>query len=142
MSYEGQAAIELEGEAEKGVCADPYDFGIVNGESGIVLDWLPLLKGVVGDQLAGRRHCDVAAAFHHSLALAATAVCREIRSGSGLERVVLSGGVFQNRLLSEELVTLLENDGFTVYTHRLVPPNDGGLALGQAIIAGRSQLCV
>jgi hydrogenase maturation protein HypF len=142
MSYEGQAAIELEGEAEKGVCADPYDFGIVNGESGIVLDWLPLLKGVVGDQLAGRRRCDVAAAFHHSLALAATAVCREIRSGSGLERVVLSGGVFQNRLLSEELVTLLENDGFTVYTHRLVPPNDGGLALGQAIIAGRSQLCV
>jgi hydrogenase maturation protein HypF len=142
MSYEGQAAIELEGEAEKGVCTDPYDFRIVNSGSGTVLDWLPLLQGVVVDQLAGRRRCDIAAAFHHSLALAASEVCREIRVSSGLERVVLSGGVFQNRLLSEELVTLLENDGFTVYTHRLVPPNDGGLALGQAMIAGRSQLCV
>jgi len=142
MSYEGQAAIELEGEADKGDCADPYDFGIVNSKDGIVLDWLPLVQGVVGDQLAGRRRCDIAAGFHHSLALAATAVCREIRAGSGLARVVLSGGVFQNRLLSEEMVMLLEKDGFTVYTHRLVPPNDGGLALGQAMIAGRSQLCV
>jgi len=142
MSYEGQAAIELEGEAEKGHCAVPYDFGMQNDGDGIVLDWLPLLQGVVEDQLAGRRRCDIAAAFHHTLALAAVAVCREIRSDSDLDRVVLSGGVFQNRLLSEELVILLEKDGFTVYTHRLVPPNDGGLALGQAIIAGRSQICV
>jgi hydrogenase maturation protein HypF len=142
MSYEGQAAIELEGEADKGVCAAPYDFGMMADENGIVLDWRPLIQGVVADQLAGRRRCDIAAQFHHSLARAATAVCREVRSGSGLERVVLSGGVFQNRLLSEEMVTLLEQDGFMVYTHRLVPPNDGGLALGQAMIAGRSQLCV
>ena len=142
MSYEGQAAIELEGEAEKGHCAVPYDFKMVSGENGIILDWLPLLNGVVEDQLAGRRRCDIAATFHHSLALAAAAVCREISAGSDLDRVVLSGGVFQNRLLSEELVILLEKDGFKVYTHRLVPPNDGGLALGQAIIAGRSQICV
>lgn len=141
-SYEGQAAIELEGEAEKGHCAAPYGFGIETGENGIVLDWLPLVKGVVEDQLAGRRRSDIAATFHHSLAQASAAVCRELRSGSGLERVVLSGGVFQNRLISEELVTLLEKDGFGVYTHRLVPPNDGGLALGQAMIAGRSSLCV
>lgn len=142
ISYEGQAAIELEGEADRGACAVPYDFGVVNNKGCTVLDWLPLLKGVVDDQLAGRRRCDIAAGFHHSLALAAAAVCREIRSASGLERVVLSGGVFQNKLFSEEMVTLLEKDGFMVYTHRLVPPNDGGLALGQAVIAGRSQLCV
>ena len=142
MSYEGQAAIELEGEAEKGVCAEPYDFSIMNGESGVILDWQPLLKAVVEEQLAGRRRCDIAATFHHSLALATAAVCREIRAGSGLERVILSGGVFQNKLFSEEMVVLLEKDFFTVYTHRLVPPNDGGLALGQAMIAGRSQLCV
>jgi hydrogenase maturation protein HypF len=75
------------------------------------------------------------------MAAASVALCREIRAGNGLERVVLSGGVFQNRLLSEELLTLLEADGFRVFTHRLVPPNDGGLALGQAMIAGRSQIC-
>lgn len=141
-SYEGQAAIELEGEAEKGHCTEPYDFAIETGESGVVLDWLPLLKGVVAAQVAGRLRCDIAATFHHSLALATAAVCREIRAGSGMERVVLSGGVFQNKLFSEEMVTLLEKDTFTVYTHRLVPPNDGGLALGQAMIAGRSSLCV
>jgi len=142
MSYEGQAAIELEGEAEKGSCSAPYEFGIAKSGESIVLDWLPLVQGVVKDQLAGRQRCDIAATFHQTLALAATAVCSEIRSASGLERVVLSGGVFQNRLFSEELVTLLEKDRFKVYTHRLVPPNDGGLALGQAIIAGRSQICV
>lgn len=141
-SYEGQAAIELEGEAEKGACADPYNFGIVTDGSGFVLDWLPIFKGVVDEQIAGRRRCDIAAAFHHSLAVSSAAVCREIRSSSGLERVVLSGGVFQNKLFSEAMVTLLEKDGFTVYTHRLVPPNDGGLALGQVMIAGRSLLCV
>lgn len=141
MTYEGQAAIELEGEAERGECSVPYDFGLEAGEHVTVLDWLPLVRGVVADQLAGRRRCDIAAAFHHSLALAATAVCREIRNSSGLDRIVLSGGVFQNRLLSEEILSLLEADGFRVFTHRLVPPNDGGLALGQVMIAGRSRVC-
>src|SRR6185369_6127270 len=141
MSYEGQAAIELEGEAERGSCEEPYEFGILPGSDGMVLDWLPMVKSVVDDCLSGRKRADIAAIFHHSMAAASAALCREIRLESGLDRVVLSGGVFQNRLLSEELLTLLEADGFRVFTHRLVPPNDGGLALGQAIIAGRSQVC-
>jgi hydrogenase maturation protein HypF len=141
MSYEGQAAIELEGEAERGICEDYYDFEIVPGEDGLVLDWLPIVKRVVEEHLAGCRRSDIAAGFHRSMAAASVAFCREIRAGNGLERVVLSGGVFQNRLLSEELLSLLEADGFRVFTHRLVPPNDGGLALGQAMIAGRSQIC-
>jgi hydrogenase maturation protein HypF len=65
-----------------------------------------------------------------------------VRQEYAVSRVVLSGGVFQNRLFSEAVTTLLENDGFAVFTHRLVPPNDGGLALGQALVAGRSGLCV
>lgn len=142
VSYEGQAAIELEGLAERGSCARLYPFAVNDVQGGLQLDWLPLLTALTEDLLAGVSSADIAAAFHRSLAVAAAAVCREIRQGSGLDRVVLSGGVFQNRLMCEELVTLLEMDGFRVFTHRLVPPNDGGLALGQAMIAGRSGLCV
>jgi hydrogenase maturation protein HypF len=142
MSYEGQAAIELEGVAEKGSCYKTYKFEIATAGSLIILDWIPIIEGIVNDFLEKRSLPDIAATFHHSLAVASGAVCREIRSSSGLDRVVLSGGVFQNRLFSEEMVTLLEKDGFRVYTHRLVPPNDGGVALGQAMIAGRSLKCV
>ena len=141
MSYEGQAAIELEGEAERGSCGEPYAFGILPGADGLILDWLPIMRSLVEAHLAGRRRSDIAATFHRSLAAASAALCREIRRESGLDRVVLSGGAFQNRLLSEEILRLLEVDGFKVFTHRLVPPNDGGLALGQAMIAGRSQVC-
>jgi hydrogenase maturation protein HypF len=102
------------------------------------LDWLPLMSALVEDVRAGVPPADSAAVFHQSLAAAVAALCGEIGRESGIGCVVLSGGVFQNRLLSETLATLLEKDGFTVYTHRLVPPNDGGLALGQAMIAGRS----
>jgi hydrogenase maturation protein HypF len=142
MSYEGQAAIELEGEAERGKCGELYSYGIISGKDGLILDWLPMMRSVVKEHLSGRKCSDIAAGFHRSLAAASAAVCREIRQESGLDRVVLSGGAFQNRLLSEEILTLLEADGFRVFTHRLVPPNDGGLALGQAMIAGRSQVCV
>lgn len=141
MSYEGQAAIELEGAAERGNAHDPYPFRIDVCSGVFILDWLPLLESIVAELTTGCSAADIAATFHHSLAVASAAVCREIRASSGHERIVLSGGVFQNRLLSEELVTLLEKDGFRVYTHRLVPPNDGGLALGQAMIAGRSFQC-
>ena len=138
MTYEGQAAIELEGLAERGTVGRLYPFGISREPEALLLDWLPLISALLDDVSAGLPAADSAAAFHHSLAAAAAAVCREISRESGIRRIVLSGGVFQNRLLSEALVSLLENDGFTVFTHRLVPPNDGGLALGQAMIAGRS----
>jgi hydrogenase maturation protein HypF len=142
MSYEGQAAIELEGAAEDGVPGTPYPFSIDTADGLTTLDWRPALKALLAGMSSGCKVADIAATFHHSLALASVAVCQEIRSSSGLGRVVLSGGVFQNRLLSEEMVTLLEKEGFEVYTHRLVPPNDGGVALGQAMIAGRSLKCV
>lgn len=137
MSYEGQAAIELEGVAEQGSGTRLYPF-VLDSEKTLQLDWRPLMAALLADIMAGLPAAEIAAAFHRSLAAATTAVCREIRRQSGLGRVALSGGVFQNRLLSEALLGLLESDGFTVYTHRLVPPNDGGLALGQAMIAGRS----
>jgi hydrogenase maturation protein HypF len=142
MTYEGQAAIELEGVAEGGVAGDPYPLPVVAVGEGLVLDWGPLLAALIADLEGGRAVADIAATFHLSLAVGTAGICRRIRAESGLGRVVLSGGVFQNRLLSEQLVTLLNDDDFQVFCHRLVPPGDGGLALGQAIIAGRSQTCV
>lgn len=140
-SYEGQAAIELEGIAEQGRVRAPYPFEITSGEEGRQLDLRPLIAAIVEEVLGGVPKPDIAATFHHSLALAVAAVCRAIRGEQGCGRVALSGGVFQNRLLTEGVAALLEQDGFTVFTQRLVPPNDGGLALGQAVIAGRSHLC-
>ncbi len=142
ISYEGQAAIELEGVAERGAPGNPYPLPVVRENDILILDWRPLVAALEADLLMNRSVADIAATFHLSLALGAAAVCHEIRRTSGLDRVVLSGGVFQNRLLSEQLVTQLTADGFQLFCHRLVPPGDGGLALGQAIIAGRGQICV
>jgi hydrogenase maturation protein HypF len=75
--------------------------------------------------------------FHTTMIAATVRVCQHIREATARNRVVLSGGVFQNRLLTEGLCNGLSSCGFQVYTHRQVPPNDGGLALGQAAIAGR-----
>ena len=79
----------------------------------------------------------IAGRFHRTVAEAAIRVCLRIAKETGLGRVVLSGGVFQNRLLSEMIYTGLTAQGLQVFTHRLVPANDGGIALGQAAIAAR-----
>jgi hydrogenase maturation protein HypF len=106
------------------------------------IDFAPLFIALLDDMRAGTSVPDMARSFHSALAMASLDVCRRIRDAEGLERVVLSGGVFQNRLLTEELWGLLADADFQVYTHRLVPPNDGGLALGQAMIAARRVSCV
>jgi hydrogenase maturation protein HypF len=79
----------------------------------------------------------IAARFHNGVAAMVRDVCLRLREASGLNEVALSGGVFQNVVLLERTVALLREAGFTVYTHRLVPPNDAGISLGQAVIAGR-----
>jgi hydrogenase maturation protein HypF len=78
----------------------------------------------------------VAARFHNGLAAATVAACRGVREATGLETVALSGGVFQNLLLLERVVAGLGADGFRVLVHSRVPPNDGGISLGQAAVAG------
>ncbi|UFS69237.1 carbamoyltransferase HypF [Geomonas sp. RF6] len=137
VSYEGQAAIELEALAERGEADEPYPFLMVNGERH-VLDFSPAMAAICGDLAAGREARHIARAFHRTVAAAILETCRAIREESGVERVVLSGGVFQNRLLTEDVFLLLAAARFDTYRHRLVPPNDGGLALGQTVIAGRS----
>ncbi len=78
----------------------------------------------------------IARRFHNTIARATTDLCEKIRAASGNNRVVLSGGSFQNKLLTNGIFSGLVDKGFEVFTHRLVPPNDGGLALGQAVVAG------
>ena len=73
--------------------------------------------------------------FHHTIARITTAMCQKMAKDTGIKQVALSGGVFQNRLLLKLTTAALRREGFEVLTHRLVPPNDGGISLGQAVIA-------
>lgn len=140
VAYEGQAAIELESLAERAETAAAYPYDLEVTESGVLLDVRPMLQGVVAEMAAEVPRPVIARRFHNTLARATADVCGEIRDASGVNRVVLSGGVFQNKLLTEGVCSGLVARGFEVFTHRLVPPNDGGLALGQAVVAGRSGL--
>ncbi|HJV66928.1 MAG TPA: carbamoyltransferase HypF [Geomonas sp.] len=134
VNYEGQAAMELEALAERGHAREPYPYLIQEGDP-LQVDFLSTVAAICEDIARGRDVSGMAAAFHLALADAVVEVCSRLRSESGLERVALSGGVFQNRLFTETVADKLEVAGFEVFCHRLVPPNDGGLALGQAMVA-------
>lgn len=141
--YEGQAAIELEGQAallarqrspggnENFVA--PYPFVLAANNS--LIDVLPLIRAIVRDLEQGEAVPVIAWRFHVSIAELLAEISEKARRQTGLKKVVLSGGVFQNRLLLELLMARLERRAFQVYINRLVPPNDGGISLGQAAIA-------
>jgi hydrogenase maturation protein HypF len=134
INYEGQAAVELE------QLADPwetsaYPVAITEGEP-FELATAGLVRAVVADILAGVAPPLIAARFHNGLADAAVAACLRVRETTGLAVVALSGGVFQNVLLTDRLCTGLRAGGFRVLTHCRVPTNDGGISLGQAVVAG------
>ncbi len=136
ISYEAQAAIELEVLAERGAvdpAALPWAFGF---DAAGVIDPAPVLQGIVDAVTDGGDLASTALAFHHAVAAAVLAVSRQVAAAHGAMPVALTGGVFQNALLTRLTRAALETEGFEVMTHRLVPPNDGGLSLGQAVIAG------
>jgi hydrogenase maturation protein HypF len=83
------------------------------------------------------QRAEIAARFHETLAQVIATACRRARERTGLDVAALSGGCFQNRRLAERAAALLEQAGFEVLIHRHVPPNDGGIALGQAAVAAR-----
>jgi len=130
VTYEAQAAIEFEALVERDE-TDAYPFDYANG----IIDPAPLWAALLDDRRAGLPAGRVAARFHNGVARMTADVCRALRETHGLNDVVLCGGVWQNVTLLRRTLVLLAADGFTVYTHRLVPPNDGGLALGQAAVA-------
>jgi len=128
-SYEGQAAMQLEFATDDEFTAEAYPFPM----NGSLLDWEPLLRVLLDDLRGAVPISRVSAKFHNALAAGMVAVARHV----GVERVVLSGGCFQNRVLAERAIEALEAAGFAVFRHLRVPPNDGGIALGQAVAAGR-----
>lgn len=132
VTYEGQAAVELEQLADPHV-EDAYRADC-DGATGCV-DTADLIRGVVADLRAGTAREVVAARFHNAVADVVVESCRRVRTETGVSVAALSGGVFQNLLLSRRVVRLLRRDGFQVLTHRRVPPNDGGISLGQVAIA-------
>ncbi len=134
VTYEAQAAIELEAAIDSSATGS-YSFGIDQHEAGLVIDPAPAIRELVLDLRSGVPTGTIAARFHRAVAKSALDVCRTLRSTEGHAAVCLSGGVFQNVSLLDLTVSRLETDGFTVYWHREVPPNDGGLALGQAVVA-------
>jgi hydrogenase maturation protein HypF len=137
VTFEGQAAMALEMSADSDQDMPyPYQLCIDNGR--ILFDPLSLIRSIVDGQQANEPVTRAAGRFHLTLAMMVEEVCSELRSRTGNTTVVLSGGVFQNCLLTELTRAHLEKSAFTVLTHALVPPNDGGLALGQAVIAGQS----
>ncbi|MGB3635784.1 MAG: carbamoyltransferase HypF [Rubrobacteraceae bacterium] len=133
-TYEGQAAIELELAAED-AAESGYPFRLRTDEKPCIIQTGDVLMGVVEDLLAGRSAGEVSARFHRTVAEMVAAVCGVVREVDGVGAVALSGGTFQNMLLLRWTVEFLEREGFVVYTHRRVPANDGGLALGQAVLA-------
>ncbi|ABL00380.1 carbamoyltransferase HypF [Pelobacter propionicus] len=136
ITYEGQAAIELEALAESAVTDREYPFSVEEFAGRLILDMRPALVELLKDLALGVPRAIMARCFHNSMAAATAGMCERIRCRNGLNRVVLSGGVFQNKLLVEGTLNRLAELDFQVFTHRLVPPGDGGLALGQAVIAG------
>lgn len=132
--YEGQPAVELEAEADPTVTAYyPYDL-TRQGETWVV-DPAALLRALWCELSAGRSVPYIAAAFHNTIAAFTVGVCSRVREERGLNRVVLSGGCFQSALLTRRVVDGLSKAGFEVLTHRVIPPNDGGISFGQAVVA-------
>jgi hydrogenase maturation protein HypF len=139
VTYEGQAAIELEQRA------DPHETGGypvgLDGAEPLRIAGTDLVRAVVADLRAGTDPATIAARFHNGLADAVVRACARIRDDTGLSTVALSGGVFQNLLLLCRVSDGLAAAGFRVLTHSRVPPNDGGISLGQvAIAAARDRL--
>ncbi len=134
INYEGQAAVELEQLADPAERAG-YPCGISEGEQLRVLG-ADLIRAVADDLRGGVSPAIIAARFHHGVADAIARTCAILRARTGLGVVALSGGVFQNLLLLDRTATRLEADGFRVLVHGQVPPNDGGISLGQVAVAG------
>jgi hydrogenase maturation protein HypF len=136
ISFEGQAAVWLEQLACGASVTQPYPFPFINGE----LDFRPLLQAVIGDRLRGRDIAEIARSFQGGIAEGLRDALHVIASDHELDTVVLSGGVFQNELLLENLKSLLMGGPLEVWTNHAVPPNDGGISLGQAAIAAFRRL--
>ena len=134
VAYEGQAAMELEMTMGKET-EESYDYEWERGKDSYQVLVHPIVCGVVRDMEKGLEASDISSKFHVTLIRLFSDLCTVLRQETGLDRVVLSGGVFQNATLLAGLRKALEEKDFQVFTHSLVPCNDGGISLGQAVVA-------
>jgi hydrogenase maturation protein HypF len=141
IDYEGQAAVELEMAAYD--CIDKvgdkgYPYSIIESDGVNIIRLKELFPAIVEDLYRGVSKATISARFHNTVAHMIFDMCQLIARNTGINQVTLSGGVFQNRLLLRKVIPLLESAGFSVLTHKQVPCNDGGISLGQAVVANFS----
>jgi hydrogenase maturation protein HypF len=143
VNYEAQAAVELEAlvdPVENGV----YPFEILTGSRDLhqptTIETAPLIRAALADSQSGVSVAVIAARFHNGLVQMILDVCKRAQTAYGIMQVVLSGGVWQNQVLLSKTVRALECSGFDVYYPQRVPANDGGVSLGQAVIASSGLL--
>jgi hydrogenase maturation protein HypF len=133
IRFEGQAAMELEFALEDVRTDESYPMSLVTRDSSLLLDWFPMIEMILADVKRGVSVGEISAKFHNALVETIVNVAKQV----GQSRVVLSGGCFQNRYLTERTVKRLREEEFQPYWHQRVPTNDGGIALGQIIAACR-----
>jgi hydrogenase maturation protein HypF len=137
VSYEGQAAMQLEWIAKSAADSLPYSFDVsrIDSDGPLIIDTRQIIFSLAQNVAAGVQPETMARRFHTTVVEIISKVCSRLRETNGLLNVVLSGGTFMNSLLTTQANDRLTQEGFCVYRHRLVPPNDGGLCLGQLAIA-------
>jgi len=139
--FEGQAASQLEFaldgiETDEHYHLDIIDSSTASPQAPLIVDWAPLVRGVLDDLGRSVGTGRIAAKFHNALVEVMITVAHRV----GEERVVLTGGCFQNKYLTERAVSRLRSENFRPYWHRQIPPNDGGIAVGQVVAAARDRL--
>lgn len=140
-SYEGQAAIELQMTAER--CLNKqktaYEYKLYEDNGKTIIDWRPIILSIVSDIKRGIPKETIAYKFHSTVSKFTVEVCLNLSRKYNINKIALSGGVFQNKLLAEMLTKDLSGNGFTCYTHHQVPANDAGISLGQAAISAEEK---
>lgn len=139
ITYDAQAAVELEMFLKRSRAA-PYAFGVQHKEGRLEFDPAPLIRELVGDIIKGQGIGYISYRFHSGVSAIITEICKKIRKERNIAAAVLSGGVFQNSFLLNEVYKALSKEGFQVYTHRFLPSNDGCISAGQAVIARFSEM--
>ncbi|HKI68225.1 MAG TPA: carbamoyltransferase HypF, partial [Verrucomicrobiae bacterium] len=135
IQFEGQAATELEFTLDGIETDETYQLAISNRQPALQFDWSPMIEEIIGDLKHGVSAAEISAKFHNALAESIVRIAKQ----SEQRQVALSGGCFQNRYLTERTVMRLREEGFQPYWHQRVPPNDGGISLGQVVAALRAE---
>jgi hydrogenase maturation protein HypF len=136
VDYEAQAAVELEMIADS-TERERYGFDIIVEDGLFIIDPLHIILGIIKDMEVRKDPPTISSKFHNTVLAFIIELCKRIREAKGIEKVVLSGGVFQNRYLLERIVPVLGEEGFLPLIHSSIPPNDGGISLGQVVIANK-----